>query len=158
MERRKSLIQVPGVGCRNWQDGQNGDETLRRHSFQVAGAMGFFRDIEYKASSAFIYTKGPLQLWGNIRFSDWTHSAYVTSREPIVHKELRRASTLATKNLRYFAQPIFIEPKSDHCLALKVSRLLEFCSNCWICQSCYMNFSMLFNVFVKIDTWISLCC
>lgn len=60
LERGKSLIQVPGSGCRNWQDGQNGDKTLRRHSFQVTGAMGFVRDIEYKASSAFIYTqRGP---------------------------------------------------------------------------------------------------
>ena len=39
-----------------------------------------------------------------------------------------------------------------------VSRLVEFCSNCLYCQSCYMDFSNLFNGFVKINTWISLSC
>ena len=39
-----------------------------------------------------------------------------------------------------------------------VSRLVEFCSNCWYCQSCYMELSNLFNGFVKINTWISLSC
>ena len=42
-----------------------------------------------------------------------------------------------------------IGPKSDHCLVLSVS-LVEFCSNCWICQSCHMDFSKLLPRFAKL--------
>ena len=52
----------------------------------------------------------------------------------------------------------FIRPKSDHGLALSVSPsvtgLVEFCSNRWICQSCYMDISKLLHGFVRIFTWI----
>ena len=34
----------------------------------------------------------------------------------------------------------------------------ELCWNCWICQSCYMDFSKLLLGFVKVDTCISLSC
>ena len=37
---------------------------------------------------------------------------------------------------------VFFGPKSDHCLALSVTwsvtGIVEFCSHCWICQSCPM--------------------
>ena len=63
-----------------------------------------------------------------------------------------------------FAQTLvgfFSGPKSNSCLALWVSSVIEFCSNL-ICQSCYMDFSKLLDGFVKIDfngflwfvTWI----
>ena len=35
-------------------------------------------------------------------------------------------------------QYIFIQPKSNRCQSLNTR--VEFCSNCWIGQSCYMNF------------------
>ena len=54
LEGQKYFIQVPGSGCRNWQDGLNGDKALRRHSLRMAGAKGSLRDIECKASSAII--------------------------------------------------------------------------------------------------------
>ena len=37
-----------------------------------------------------------------------------------------------------------------------VSALVKFCSNCQICESCYMDLSKLLDGFVNIDTWISL--
>ena len=52
-------------------------------------------------------------------------------------------------------------PKSKYCLALvtlSLRPLAEFCSSCWICQSCNMNFAKLLHGFVKIDVWISLGC
>ena len=56
---------------------------------------------------------------------------------------------------------ILIAPKSKYCLALvtlSLRPLAEFCSNCWICQSCYMNFAKLLYGFVKIDKRNSLGC
>ena len=45
---------------------------------------------------------------------------------------------------------LFIRPTSDHCLVLSVfSRLFECCSNCWICQSCYLDFSNVLHMYVK---------
>ena len=61
----------------------------------------------------------------------------------------------AVANLGWF----FIGLKSDHCLAFSLSPLVEFCSTCWICQICCIDFSMfLLNGFIKIETWISLSC
>ena len=37
-----------------------------------------------------------------------------------------------------------------------VSALVEFCSNCWISPSCYVDFPELLHGFVKIDILISL--
>ena len=48
---------------------------------------------------------------------------------------------------------------SDHCLVLAVCQSVnarcQFCSNFWICQSCYMDIPNLLNGFVKMVTWIS---
>ena len=46
-----------------------------------------------------------------------------------------------------------IKVRTLPCLARhSVGPSCEFCSNCWICQSCYMDFSKLLDGFVKIDT------
>ena len=37
-----------------------------------------------------------------------------------------------------------------------ISALADFCSNCWISPSCYMDFPELLHGFVEIDIWISL--
>ena len=43
--------------------------------------------------------------------------------------------------------------RSLPCLVTEsLSLLVEFCSNCWICQSSYMGFSKMINGLVKIDT------
>ena len=57
---------------------------------------------------------------------------------------------------------LFNGPKSDHCLALSrcqsVTLCFEFCSICWICQSCYIDFFKLLHGFVVVDTRIFLSC
>ena len=58
----------------------------------------------------------------------------------------------------FFYVLFFIGPESNHWLPCLVSRLVDFCSNCWIGQSCYMGFSKLLHGFVKIDGRNSLSC
>ena len=68
------------------------------------------------------------------------------------YKSRRRASEVDKITFKFsFAVPCPI-------IALpcqSVSRLVEFCSNCY---SCHMDFSKLLHGFFIIDTWISLGC
>ena len=87
-----------------------------------------------------------LDWWKRSRI--FQHSAL---SERIQTKSILQIPHSSSCNIPYL-MVIFIGPKSNHNLALSVTQY-SFCSTCWICQSCYMDFSKLLHGFVKIDTW-----
>ena len=64
---------------------------------------------------------------------------------------------------KHFHRGVKFLSDPSHALSLRhwvtpLTPSFKFCSNCWIFQSCYIDFCKLFDGFVKVVTWISLRC
>ena len=108
-----------------------------------------FKIESYKANCGFGFALVRSREAGNPIWNQLLIKVLSASHQP----EQRETSILLVTNIRcqlYF-DLIFIA------IALpcqSVNSLVVFCSNCWICQSCYMDLSKLIHGFLQIVTWI----